>query len=530
MFILTDSSAPTVDQRRVSPTLIRFTVFFAGMSTVGTEISASRLVAPYFGDSTYIWANLIGITLAYLAIGYWLGGRLADSYPRAWVIFTSTTVAALWSILLPYVSQPILRLSLQAFQDFNVGAFYGSFVGVLLLLSVPIILLGFVTPYAVRLTIDSIDHAGSTAGRVDALSTVGSIIGSFLPVLVLIPLVGTARTFLVLGGLLLVPSLIGLWRLRSWPVRTTSLAATALVMLSTSFLAPENIRPAEQGRIVYETESADNYIQVMEDDGTYLLSLNDGHAVHSIYNPDQLLTQGPWDYFMIAPLFVQVDGPAEIDNALILGLAGGTSSKQLSAAYGPIDIDGVEIDSAIVAVGREYFDMNEPNLDVITADGRYVLRTSDETYDLIAVDAYKQPYIPFQLTTREFFTEAYDHLSDDGTLVINVGRTPDDYRLVDVISSTMKDVFPSVYLIDVERYSNTMVVATRQPTDIDTFATAVEQQPEDSILREVGEASIASGDIREVTNVDTVFTDDHAPVEWVVDQIILDEATGDTGQ
>ncbi|MDQ3524922.1 MAG: fused MFS/spermidine synthase, partial [Chloroflexota bacterium] len=136
----------------------------------------------------------------------------------------------------------------------------------------------------------------------------------------------------------------------------------------------------------------------------------------------------------------------------------------------------------------------------------------------------------FQLTTREFFTEVYDHLSDDGTLVINVGRTPDDYRLVDVIASTMKDVFPSVYLIDVERYSNTMVVATRQPTDIGTFASAVAQQPEDSILREVGEAAIASGDIREVTDVDTVFTDDHAPVEWVVDQIIIDEATGGSGE
>ncbi len=527
---MTDSHSDPVDLRRVSPILIRFTVFFAGMATVGTEISASRLVAPYFGDSTYIWANLIGITLAYLAIGYWIGGRLADAYPRAFVIFTSTTIAALWSILLPYVSQPILRLSLQAFQDIDIGAFYGAFVGVLLLLSVPIILLGFVTPYAVRLTIDSIDHAGSTAGRVDALSTVGAIIGSFLPVLVLIPLVGTARTFLILGGLLLIPSLIGLWQLRSWSVRAGSLAATALVMLSTSFLAPENIRPAEQGRIVYETESSDNYIQVMESDGTSMLSLNDGHAVHSIYKPDQLLTQGPWDYFMVGPLFAQDDGPAMIDDALILGLAGGTSSKQLTAAYGPIPIDGVEIDPAIVEVGREYFDMNEPNLNVIIADGRYVLRTSDETYDLIAVDAYKQPYIPFQLTTREFFTEVYDHLSDDGTLVINVGRTSDDYRLVDVIASTMKDVFPSVYLIDVERYSNTMVVATRQPTDIGTFASAVAQQPEDSILREVGEAAIVSGDIREVTDVDTVFTDDHAPVEWVVDQIIIDEATGGSGE
>ncbi len=504
--------------------MIRLLVFFGGVTSVGTEIAASRLVAPYFGDSTFIWANLIGITLTYLSIGYWIGGRFADSYPRPWVLYGATTVAALWSILLPYIAQPILRLSLDAFDNVDVGAFYGSFVAVLLLLAVPIILLGFVTPYAVRLLIDSVDHAGNTSGRVYALSTIGSIAGSFLPVLVLIPWVGTARTFLILGTLLLVPSLVGLWRLRSWPVRATTAVATALVVLVPFVAAPENIRPAERGRIVYETESANNYIQVMEEDGVYMLSLNDGHAVHSIYDPDQLLTRGPWDYFMVGPLFVQDDGPASIDNALFIGLAGGTSSKQLTAAYGPIPIDGVEIDPEIVEVGREYFDMNEPNLNVITADGRYVMRTTDKTYDLIAVDAYKQPYIPFQLTTREFFAAAMDHLSDDGTLVINVGRTEDDFRLVNAIASTMKEVFPSVYLIDVERYSNTMVVATKQPTEIGTFASAVAQQPEDSILRKVGERSIATGNIREVTEVDTVFTDDHAPVQRLIDQIIIDEA------
>lgn len=527
---MTDSTTGTVARDRVSVPMIRLLVFFGGLTSVGTEIAASRLVAPYFGDSTFIWANLIGITLTYLAIGYWIGGRIADSYPRPWLLYTATTIAALWSILLPYIAQPILRLSLDAFDNVDVGAFYGSFIGVLLLLAVPIILLGFVTPYAVRLLIDSVDHAGEASGKVYALSTIGSIAGSFLPVLVLIPLVGTARTFLILGLLLLVPSLIGLWRLRSMPVRSTSVAATVIVLLIPFVAAPENIRPAESGRIVYETESSNNYIQVIEEDGAYKLSLNDGHAVHSIYDPDQLLTRGPWDYFMVGPLFVQDEGPASIDNALIIGLAGGTASKQLTAAYGPIPIDGVEIDPEIVGVGREWFDMNEPNLNVITADGRYVMRTTDKIYDLIAVDAYKQPYIPFQLTTEEFFTEAYNHLSDGGTLVINVGRTEDDYRLVEAIASTMKAVFPSVYLIDVERYSNTMVVATKQPTDIDTFASAVEQQPQDSILRKVGERSIATGNIREVTEVDTVYTDDHAPVERMIDQIIIDEAREESAE
>jgi predicted membrane-bound spermidine synthase len=510
--------------------MMRVLVFVGGITSVGTEVAASRLVAPYFGTSTFIWANLIGITLTFLSIGYWIGGRTADKYPRPWVLYAATTVAALWSILLPYLAQPILRSSLEAFDTVNVGAFYGSLVGVLFLLAIPITLLGFVTPYAVRLLLDTVSHAGDVSGRVYALSTIGSIAGSFLPVLVLIPWIGTARTFLILGLLLLVPSLIGLWRVRLGTVPAVASIAALFVVAATFFIAPDNVRPAERGTLIFETESADNYIQVVEEDGRYLLSLNDGHAIHSIYDPDEPLTRGPWDYFMLGPLFVSDQAPAQIDDAMIIGLAGGTSSKQLTQAFGPVPIDGVEIDPEIVEVGREYFDMNEPNLNVIVEDGRYVLRTSDDTYDLIAVDAYKQPYIPFQLTTREFFQEVYDHLDEDGTLVINVGRTSTDYRLVDAISSTMKDVFPSVYLVDVERYSNTMVIATKSPSSVDTFSDAVSNQPEESLLGIVGERALATGNVREVTVVDTVFTDDHAPVERVVDQIIIDEAREESSQ
>ena len=285
-----------------------------------------------------------------------------------------------------------------------------------------------------------------------------------------------------------------------------------------------HIRPAQGGTLVYETESSDNYIQVVQDGTAIELSLNEGHATHSIYDPTQLLTRGPWDYFMVAPLFNPLSEAAQIDNALLIGLAGGTVSKQLTTAYGPIPIDGVEIDREIAQVGRTYFDMNEPNLNVIIEDGRYVLRTSDQEYDLIGVDAYKQPYIPFQLTTREFFQDVSDHLTADGVAVINVGRTDTDYRLVDVISSTMRDVFPSVYIIDTDRFANSIVIATKSPTEISNFSTSVASQPSDSLVRTVGETSIESGNIREVTEVTTVFTDDHAPVERVVDQIIFQAA------
>jgi predicted membrane-bound spermidine synthase len=505
-------------------------VFLGGMTSIGTELSLSRLIAPFFGDSTFIWANVIGLTMTFLAIGYWLGGRLADRYPRSWLFYSITALAAVWSALLPYLARPILEFSLEAFDEVAVGAFYGSLLGVLLLLSVPITLLGFVSPYAIRLRMATVDRAGDVAGRTYALGTVGSIAGSFLPVLILIPWVGTRRTFLILGGMLFIPSLIGLLRLRAMPQAALATVLAVAVGVVSVVNAGGAIRPAQGGTLVYETESGDNYIQVVQDGSAYELSLNEGHATHSIYDPTQPLTQGPWDYFMVAPLFNPLTAPATLDNALLIGLAGGTVSKQLTAAYGPVPIDGVEIDGTIAEVGREWFAMNEPNLNVIIDDGRYVLRTSNETYDLIGVDAYKQPYIPFQLTTREFFTEVADHLTPEGVAVINVGRTDTDYRLVEAISSTMRDVFPNVYLIDTERYTNTIVVGTMQPTSLENFVTSVGLQPGGSLIRAVGESSLATGNIREVTEVTTVFTDDHAPVERVVDQIILNAAREESAE
>ena len=518
-----DAGKPSV-LRRGDDFLIRVIVFAGGMTSIGTELSASRLIAPFFGDSTFIWANVIGLTLTFLSLGYWLGGRVADRYPRLWLFYGLTAIAAVWCAMLPYLARPILQLSLDAFSDLAVGAFYGSLIGVLLILSVPITLLGFVSPYAIRLRITDLDAAGNTAGDTFALGTFGSIAGSFLPVLLLIPWVGTTRTFLILGALLFVPSVIGLLRLRAVPELAVAGMSAALVVVVTIAGAGGPVRPAQGGELVHETESRDNYIQVVQDGTAFELSLNDGHATHSIHDPSRQLTEGPWDYFMVAPLFNPTPAAAQIDNAMLIGLAGGTVSKQLTAAYGPVPIDGVEIDPEIVRVGRTYFDMNEPNLNVIEGDGRYVLRTSDERYDMIGVDAYKQPYIPFQLTSREFFAEVAAHLTPEGVAVINVGRTETDYRLVDAISSTMKDVFPSVYVIDTARYANSIVVATNAPTTIDNFAASVAAQPDGSLIRTVGDASLTTGNIREIMSVTTVFTDDHAPVERVVDQIILDAA------
>jgi spermidine synthase len=512
-------------ERRVAGApLLRVLVFAGGFASIGVELTASRLLAPYFGSSTFIWASLIGLTLAFLSLGYFLGGRLADRRPEPVVLYAVTAIAAVAIGMIPFVARPLLTGSLDAFRQLDAGAFYGSLVGTLLLLAPPVTLLGFISPFAIRLQLLDVASAGKTAGSLYALSTIGSIAGSFVPALVLIPLIGTAATFFILSLALLVPAMAGLVAMRARSVAlATGFAAFAVPVLALA--APAGVRPSDRGILLDERESAYNYIQVVDEDGRRSLILNDGHAVHSVYDPDELLTGGPWDYFMVAPQLVEGAAEPEPQDVLLIGLAGGTVARQLTAAYGPIPIVGVEIDPEINEVARQYFALDElPNVDVVVADGRYALRTSDATFDLIGVDAYRQPYIPFQLTSREFFQDVSAHLRPGGVAVVNAGRTRTDFRLVEALGTTMRDVFPYVVAIDVDRYSNTILVGSQLPLSADALIQNVGRRPETSPLRVVAGWSLASGNIRAIEPGGPVFTDDRAPVERVIDQMIFDAA------
>ncbi|HWZ17895.1 MAG TPA: fused MFS/spermidine synthase, partial [Ktedonobacteraceae bacterium] len=275
------------------------------------------------------------------------------------------------------------------------------------------------------------------------------------------------------------------------------------------------------GVLITERESVYNYIQVVKVGDETQLILNEGVGIHSIYNHNSILTGGPWDYFMIAPYF---NNPPFTQNQVrkvaIIGLGGGTAVREFSAAYGPIPIDGVEIDNTIVNMGREYFHMNEPNLHVVLQDGRYFLQTSSQKFDVVAIDAYQQPYVPFQLTTKEFFQEVRNHLSPTGVTVINAGRTNSDFRLVNALAETMHSVFPNVYIIDTARFTNSMVIGTNSPTSLNNFMinTGSLTNP---LLQNVARESIVYGNIREEHSRTVYFTDDRAPVEQLIDQIIL---------
>ncbi len=193
----------------------------AGLTTLGVELAASRLLAPFFGTSLIVWATLIGLILVYLSIGYWLGGRWADRSPRLGTLVAIVSAAATLVAVVPVIAAPVLRLSVEGFAQLDAGLLGGSFAGVLLLFTAPMILLGCVSPFAIRLVMDDVAHAGRTAGQLYALSTMGSFVGTFVPVLWMIPAYGTRWTFWLLAlGLLAVTALVaaaGARRALPWP-------------------------------------------------------------------------------------------------------------------------------------------------------------------------------------------------------------------------------------------------------------------------------------------------------------------------
>jgi len=284
---------------------------------------------------------------------------------------------------------------------------------------------------------------------------------------------------------------------------------------------PGPVKPVEAGRqLLFERESAYNLIQVVEDEhGWRYLLLNEGQGWHSLYHPEQILTGFTWDYFLVGPLFNSPPfDPQAVRRLAVIGLAGGTIARQYNAVYAPHLIDGVEIDPEIVRAGRQFFGMDWPNMNVFVADGRYFMAHTDQVYDVIAVDAYRLPYIPWHLTTVEFFRQAREHLDDDGVLIVNVGRTESDYRLVQAIVSTLRTVFPSTHVIPVPDSFNAIVVATVQPSSADNLARNL-GAVEDPMLKQVGEWALA--DLRPVATDGPVFTDDKAPVEQLTNLIVM---------
>ena len=480
-------------------------VLAAGAGATSTEICASRLLAPYFGASTVVWANVIGLILAALSVGYWLGGRIADRHPQPHVLGGLVAAAGALIAVIPFAAQPLLDLTVSGLNHVSAGAVVGSFLGSLVLFAPPVVLLGTVAPFAIRLAVTDVAVAGTVAGRLYALSTVGSIVGVFVPAIVTIELFGTQRTLVAtavvvaLGGSLLLR--------RRWVVAPVALAAVLAV--------PVGIVKPVAG-LLYEKDSQYQFVQVVQKGSVRDLYLNEGIAVHSEWRPHTVLTGDEWDMFLTVPPLLG----RPVRRVAILGNAGGTTARAYGVFYRSARIDGVELDPVVTAAARRYMGLGRiRRLHVITADARPLLERTHDRFDLILVDAYRQPYVPFYLATQQFFRLMRSRLRPGGIVALNVATVPGDHRLAEDIAGTLRTEFPQVLTWQALKL-NQLVLGFDHPISRARLRTAVARTP--ARIRVL--TRLLAGQARAAAPSAQPWTDDRAPVEWVTDRMILEYA------
>ncbi|HUR84877.1 MAG TPA: fused MFS/spermidine synthase [Solirubrobacteraceae bacterium] len=500
--------------RRLPEPPLGLIVFVVGVSILGAEIAAARLLAPYFGASTIVWANTIGIVLVALSVGYWYGGRLADRNPSRAGLYKIVLLSGMLLAAVPFAADPFLGVAVDALDSISAGAFVGSLLGVTVLVAVPVLVSGAVAPYALRLAVADVSEAGTIAGRLYAISTVGSLLGTFLSALLLIPLIGTRRTFIVFGLMLVVPAVVGLAK------RRLLLAPAALVLALALPVGTVKGETDPGASVIHEADTEYQYARVVEDrDGTRRLELNEGQAVHSVRRPGTVLTDDYWDEMLVLPFAAGARPPRSI---AILGNAAGTTARAYGHFFPQTTVDAVEIDGELTDIGRRYFDLRAPRLRTHTADARPYLRRTEERYDAIFVDAYRQPYIPFYLATKEFFELARDRLRPGGVVVVNAGHPEGSDDLEKVLGATLASVFPTV-LRDPSQPVNTLLLGTMGDASAARLRRNAATLPDE--LKPL--ALEAAGRVEPYLRGGRVYTDDVAPVEWLIDSSIVSFAAGE---
>lgn len=501
---------------------------------MAVEMAASRLLAPFFGDSLLVWSNLIGIIMLGLTVGYFWGGWYADKHPRPEPLFRAVLFAGLWVSLLPLLARPLFRLLPGSIFNTPAGLIVVSFFGTSLAFLPPVVLLGWVSPYVLRLLNRSVESSGLLAGRLYAISTLGSLAGTFLPSLVTIPLLGTTATFALAGILLIGASTWGFAIRRSTHSPETDKAAyfrSFLFLLA--LLVPGAVLCGVRGPLkpvpglLAEAESAYQFIQVWEDGDRRYLVVNEGGGIQSLYKPGSPFGTGwYYDYFALLPYLHRssaagADGNTSL-KTLLIGYAGGTVAHQLTALPAPYssEVVGVEIDPEVVRLARQHMGGIPPNTRVAIADGRIFLRTDQQRYDIIIVDAYsREMYIPFHLATREFFQEAKEHLRPGGLVAINVNATQTGGLLASFYR-TLAAVFPHVYWARAGGYMNYLLVASDRYLTPDRLPSLVSENGPPELLFPAREL-VAGWQSGPPAGHSLVFTDDRAPVEWFTDWMVI---------
>ena len=497
------------------------TEFFSGMSVMAIELGASRLLAPYFSSSQIVWTIIIGAIMIAMALGNIWGGRLADKNPSPDKMYFRILIVAVWTAAIPFLGKYViagvsLLLALLVGQNFLIWA---SLLSCMLLFVFPLMLLGSVSPALVKYAVHSLDENGRIVGELNALNTIGSIIGTFAPTFITIPTVGTSWTFIIFALILLAIALTYFISARVMRVKVSVMVALVLLF---SVLASSGSFAFWRGDTeLYEDESIYNYLQVTEDEEDIILSTNVLFGVQSITKKDGGLTGLYYDYALAAPYMAGVTEKEEL-RVLILGMGSGTYASQCYHYFDNTVITGVEIDKKIIDLAYDRFGLPEDErITCVEFDGRAYLRGA-EKYDIIMVDAYRDVTIPFQMSSAEFFSEVREHLTSDGVMVVNLNMYSSTEESLDkYLCDTVASVFDTVYTAD--RGTNRIVFASENPEIANRYRTVYPRNNSDltPIL------SVIDADLSPYVGGDLILTDDKAPVELlgmqVIDELIIKE-------
>ncbi len=495
------------------------TEFFAGVSVMAVELGASRLMAPYFSSSQIVWTVIIGVIMIAMAIGNLWGGKLADKTNSPDRLYGRILIAAIWIALIPFAGRWLIAgvsLLLATFVTKNFLV-WAALAACLVIFAFPCVLLGTVTPSLTKFTVDNLDDTGKTVGRLNALNTIGSIIGTFVPTFITIPAVGTAATFLIFAGVL---AAIGIVYFAFARKRMIKGIVAAVVIAGLCFTLPTYSFAFWENDITLEDESIYNYLQVKDNDKRTVLSTNVLFGVQSIQRKDAELTGMYYDYALAAPCMAGMDG-SENDgrSVMILGMGSGTYASYCVRYFPGVKVQGAEIDEKIADIATEYFGL-PGSVEVAVEDGRAYLTASQEQFDVIMVDAYQDITIPFQLSSVEFFTEVQRHLKPGGVMVVNLNMTSaQDGSINQYLCDTMASVFAHTYTVNVPANTNTVVFCTDSDGLRRTFD---ENRARLSNAKYADMMAKVAQSLQEYTGGDCILTDDKAPVE-LLGMRVLDE-------
>ena len=488
------------------------------------ELLGSRLLAPVFGSSIFVWGSLIGVVLSALSAGYYLGGKLADIKPNFNILSIVIFIAGLMVLSLPATAPPTFDLAIRL----SLGERYAPLLATTILLGPPSVLLGMVSPYAIRLVAESFETLGKASGNLYALSTVGSIVGTFLTVFLLIPLFGVNKIVFLLGVVLLIVAFLGL----SYRFKFLVLLVLIILPFAAPYMVSRQLTVATYtlalGDTIYETDTpyhhlvvADAYDPSTQTTTRFLIMDDNLHSAMDLQNPNR--TVFPYtDYFHVGLLL-----NPNVTRVLFIGGGGFTGPKAFLRDYPNVTVDVAEIDPEVVRVAEQYFAVNasNPRLHIYIDDGRVFLQATKQRYDLIVLDAYSRSYVPFHLMTLEFFKLVDSHLTSNGIVISNLisGTTSSNDQLLTAETTTMNQIFPNVYTFAVQGASDTdpqnvIIVATLSTrrlgaTDFEELASTSRIVNIPGINDYLAHYFTATG-----TNP-PILTDNYAPVETMLSPI-----------